>query len=198
MTNLITASATRLRVSLVIALVLTMAVVVGVVIYGIGWLNRYATDVSAVAVEAQVSEGRLDTMRHEATRLQNFSEAADRAQRIAADSKDYAHQDVIIRDLERFANRAGIRILSYDFTSANATAATGANPRPTQASRGLKSTTVNIVIDDPVNYVNLLRFIHYVEQNLTKMQISNITLNSTSNEGNMVSSGGLSIEVYIR
>lgn len=222
MTNPVTQSATKLRISLSIALGLSMIAIISAVIFGVGWLDRYAAEVNAVAYEAQVSDSRLDTMRSESAQLERFSEAADRAKRIVAESQDYVHQDLIIRDLEGFARNADIRIQSYDFTAESSESAANQAPQQTPsagtsptsapgatddvtgttsapAAPAPRSTSVSISIDDPVNYVNLLRFMHQIEQNLTKMQIANITLNSSGDDGaSQVSSGGLTIEVYIR
>lgn len=71
-------------------------------------------------------------------------------------------------------------------------------PGAVEPASQLKSTTVNITLDNPVNYRNLLRFIHYIEQNLTKMQISSIALSGATESNSDVTSDSLTIEVYIR
>lgn len=187
MTNPLTSSAQRLRVVLILAIVLALIAGVAAIVYSIGVLNAHADKVNDVAIEASESDGQLEKMRNEAMQLDSFQEPIDRAKRIVANSQDYAHQDVIIRDLERFASQANIRVQSYDFTAGEV------------STKAPKSTSVSITIQNPVNYLNLLRFMHSIEQNLTKMQISGVSINRISEgSGSNVNSSNLTIEVFIR
>lgn len=204
MTNVLTVSAVRFRIALTISLFLSVAIMIGVVTYGVKYLNSYADKVNLVAVEASNTDSRIDIMRQEAQILESYKGVAERARQIVAESQSYEYQDVIIRDLEEFARRAGVSVQTYDFTSGQIAPQGGATgtSAPTQPTgSGPKSTTVSVTISNPVDYRSLLRFIYQIEQNLTKMQISNVTMSSNpGGEGGQdsVNSSNFVIQVYIR
>lgn len=204
MVNPITVSATRFRLALMASLLLSVVAIVGVIVYGIQYLNNYADEVNQVAVEASNSESKIAIIQKEAANLEANQMVAEKARAIIAESKSYEYQDVIIRDLEEFAREAKINVQSYDFTSGQlaATKPTGkaaANAKkPAATTAGPKSTTVNISLVNPVDYRGLLRFINLIEQNLTRMQIANITMSGMTDDRNNVTSGNFIIQVYIR
>jgi hypothetical protein len=56
---------------------------------------------------------------------------------------------------------------------------------------------VSITLKTPIIYNNMIRFIKSIEQNLTKMQLSKISLAKDAASGG-VTSEALTLEVYIR
>lgn len=212
MTNPFTTSATRLRLYLFISMSLAIIAIVALVIYGVKYLDAYAAEVNEKVYESTTSNDRLVEIRRQVEELEKNTTAAERAKQIVADSQSYRYQDVIVRDLHSFANKAGVRIINFDFTAGNeaeqpaassSTPATGAGEEnaaatPTQPTSQLRSTKVNITLDNPTNYRQLLQFIHYIEQNLTKMQIASITLSGSPENRSEIISESLTIEVYIR
>lgn len=189
---------TQLRLLLSTSLVV-VAIGAGVIFALIGGtLRTVATDVSHVAIDADASQNNLQSLTTIQKQLEDKKEVVERASSIVADSQSYQYQDQIITDLGDYATRAGITITNIDFTQAAAGApATATPPTGMVVPSGVKSTSVSITLKSPVPYENLLRFIHSVEQNLTKMQISKVNI-SKDTAGNGVSSEALTIEVYIR
>jgi TolA-binding protein len=188
-------TATRLRLILVTTL-LAMATVAVVTIHFLHeGLDTFAIEVSHATADAKASEDNIQKLQKVQQELTTNKAIIERTNNIVADSKSYQYQNQIITDLNQYAAKAGIGITNIDFTSTTPSLATpGApsGPIPT----GVKSTSVSITIDNPVIYNNLLNFIHSIEQNLTKMQISRIGL--AKGAGSDVTSEVLTIEVYIR
>ncbi len=199
-------SATRLRLVLFIILGLLIAAAVALSAFGIQYLNTQALEVQQVVYDATNGDQKLQRIQQLSTKLQQDQDAVLRAKQVVAESKSYKYQDVIIRDLQTMASRAGVSITNFDFISGAAaggsapTAPATQTPAAPAASGGLRSTTVNITLKTPVNYRNLLTFIHYIEQNLTKMQIARIGLSNAGSEisSSSVTSEALTLEVYIR
>lgn len=222
MTNPVTSSATRLRAFLFIALGLSIIAIAALVVYGVQYLDKYAAEVNQTVYESTTSDERLAAVRRQVESLEQNQSAVERARQIVADSQSYMYQDVIIRDLQYFANKAGIQIVNFDFATQAAEdsqtpATTPAAPTPGGPIAGdpdstgppgveptqptapqLKSTTVNIALANPVDYKSLLQFINYIEQNLTKMQISSVSLSRAGDDDSKVTSDSLTIEVYVR
>jgi len=202
-------------------LALSLTIGIALASLGIKQLQSTADTVQTVVNEADTidqTNNRTTVLWNE---LQQNQQVVKRAGQVVAESKSYAYQDVIVRDLRNFAQKADITITDYDFTiSSSAASTTTTQPEPAApegtgnsgaVSNGaaggapaaeastLKTTSVTVTVATPVNYKNLLRFIHYIEQNLTKMQISKVSLSRIANENpNTVNSDALTIEVYIQ
>ena len=201
-TKVLISTAVRLR--LVLLSILGLLVVVATILgfFGTQYLQGQATVIQQVVYDATNGDQKLLRVQELAAQLDNNQEAVARAQQIVAESKSYQYQDVIIKDLQAIAKRANITISNFDFTASSTQATKSGSKTPTvTSSSGLRSTMVNISLDNPVNYRNLLTFLHYIEQNLTKMQVASVGLSGVTGSeggGNNVTTNTLTIEVYIR
>lgn len=186
-------------------LILTLSLFVVTALTGLGFsfwvdvLKADAVETSKQQAAAINSQSDVQTLQHIQSELEHNKAVVERASSIVAESQSYQYQDQIIKDITDYAGRSGIGITNIDFADTKVTAPSAAPQQPqstTPAPTGVKSTSVSITIKNPVDYNNLLRFIHSIEQNLTKMQISRIGL-SKETTGN-ISSDALTIEVYVR
>lgn len=197
----------RILIALFAAMILGA---IGLVMFGMNLLRTTAADVNSVVTQSTtLNQTNSQTVR-EWNELERNKDVVERVSQIVAESKSYAYQDVIVRDLNSFADKAGIKITNFTFTQEGRTsgsrssASSGGSadtPQPpiSSATGGLKTTSVSITIETPVDYNRLLSFIHYVEQNLTKMQVASISLSRASDEQpGMVTPDSLTVEVYIR
>lgn len=196
-----TMTATKLRLILSCTLVLTTALLGSVFIFFYEQLKTTATETNHTVVDAAASQNNIATLDKIEDFLAANSQVVERARSIVADSQSYQYQDQIITDLNDFASRNGVAITNVDFTGADQPASTPgtATPAPaTPTTGGIKSTSATITIKTPVNYDNLLRFLESIERNLTKMQVSKVSLSRGSAQGSDIVSDALTIEVYIR
>ncbi|MEO5950506.1 MAG: hypothetical protein ABIQ04_03595 [Candidatus Saccharimonadales bacterium] len=193
MKNKLTAVSFRLLLS--ILMFVTMSIIIAVVFFGNSQLKEYAAQVSQVTSDADASRNSLQTLQKVKQELDSQKDIVDRAASIVADSKGYQYQDQIIKDLNGYAAASGITITDFSFTTA-ATTPSAATPAGAPAPAGVKSTSASITLKTPINYVSLLQFIHSIEQNLTKMQISRISL-SKGEKNDEIRTDGLEIQVYI-
>ncbi|MDX2776563.1 hypothetical protein PV379_04325 [Streptomyces caniscabiei] len=196
-------TATKLRLILSCSLVLIAAMLIGAFVFFYGQLRDAATSTNHTVVDAAASQNNIATLDKIEDFLKENSQVVERARSIVADSQSYQYQDQIITDLNDFAGRNGVTITNVDFTGttppATTTSPSATAPAPSQpTTSGIKSTSATITIKTPVNYDNLLRFLESIERNLTKMQISKVSLSRGSAEGNDIVSDALTIEVYIR
>jgi hypothetical protein len=194
---------------LVLSVSLALAIIGAGVIFTLvsSQLKDVATTVSHKVADAEASRNNLTNLRKIEKFLEDNKEAVTRANEIVAESKSYEYQNQIINDLKTYAAASGVSIKSFDFAAGNS--ATPTTPAPAASAAApiegaaapaaptLKSTTVSITLDNPIGYNNLLRFVKAIEQNLTKMQVSAITM-SKGASNTQVTTDALSIEVYIR
>lgn len=194
-------TATSLRLALSVSL-FVVAILGSIGFYFVHkQLKTVAVGISHTVMDANASQNNVQTLQKIQTELSDKREVVERANSIVADSQSYQYQDQIISDLNNYASRAGIVITNMDFApTAQGTTTPGvpAAPQPTKpAPSGVKSTSVSVTIKNPVTYTTLLRFIKSIEQNLTKMQISRVSLTKDA-KGGEVSSEAFVIEVYVR
>ena len=182
---------------------LVLITIIGVILFSLAnnQMRQVATDVSHVVVDANASQDNLTTLEKIKKALASEQDIVARTSQIVAESKSYEYQDQIITDLNGYAQKAGISITNLDFSGAagatKAPASPAAPTAPAATTSGLHSTSVTVTIQNPVDYNNLLRFIKSIEQNLTKMQISKVSL-SRAESGSNVTSDAFAIEVYIK
>lgn len=200
---------TTLRLILSIGIVLSVAAAATIFITASARLKETATAVSHKVADAEASQNSLTNLKKIEKFLAENQTTITRANDIVAESKSYEYQDQIINDLKTYAASADMTITNFDFSAGNTataapasgtaapTAVTDPAAAAAPAPSGVKSTTVSVSLGAPLKYENLLRFVKAIEQNLTKMQISAITLSkgTTSNE---VTTDTLTLEVYIR
>ena len=190
--------ASTLRLIMIVSLFLIAGLAVVMFYFANQELSKVATEVSHVTADAEASQDNLQNLQAVEQKLANEKEAIERVNSIVAESQSYQYQDQILSDLHSYANQSGVTITNINFSgSGDSTASSSGTPPVSSAPAGLKTTSVSVTIDNPVGYNNLLRFMRSIEQNLTKMQISTVSL-SKAESGSQVTSDALTIEVYIR
>lgn len=207
-------SAVQLRLILAILMILIAAVGVGIFIYGYKMLTGVAKSSSEVAAQANQSDNSLQQLIQTQRDLAAQSNAVDRASKIVAESKSYGYQDQIISDLNAYASRSGVTITDISFIASKGTgssAATSATNNPTTTATqvptgsaqpaNIKSTTAVVTLTSPIPYNNMLSFLYSIEQSLTKMRISNLSLSRSTDQNappGSVTCDALTVEVYLR
>lgn len=173
-----------------------------------GQLNVYAKEVKVASDKANKSGKDVDELKRLEQYLTDNKVTIDRARAITSEAgTTYNYQDIIYQDINAYAAKTGVKVASYTFsdiaaaagTAGTATATTpapAANPTGSAAS-GIKSTTASITLAGENKYENIMNFIHYIENNLTKMQLSGVSL-SKGKEGNNITVSALTIEVYLK
>lgn len=185
-------------------------IIAGILLSGVGfWYFRsqlvsYAEQVKTDAVAASVSSNDISRLQQLQRQLKEDEVAVTRAKNIVADSKFYKYQDQIYKDVTAYANSSGVEISSVTFDS-DTTASNGSVPTPAPAAgavppvavpAGLKSSTATISLKSPVKYDAFMKFIHSIELNLTKMQISGISM--TKLQADTIAVNPIALEVYTR
>jgi hypothetical protein len=193
-------NATTLR--LILAISLFGIAGIGTTVFSIAdkMLKASATEASHAVADASASRNNLQNLQKLQQDLVTKKEVVSRAASIVAESQSYEYQNQIINDLNDYASRAGLSIISINFDTAGAAAGgNAATPTaPTTVVNGVKSTSASIALRNPVDYASILRFIKSIEQNLTKMQISSIGLSQGTDDKKGITSDTLNIEVYIK
>ena len=201
--------AVTMRIILVVVLIAILLLMGGGFYLAYTSLEKTAKEVSEVQTQAQTSDAKLQNLALLEKQLKENSIAVDRAKQIVADSQSYQYQNQIINDLTYYANQAHISITSFTFQDSTAAASSSSSSTsssstsstnstlPASTVNGVKSTQVAIQLGGDVAYQDFLHFLYLIEQNLTRMQVADVTM-SKGDDPNTVSAQSLNIEVYIR
>lgn len=218
-------TAVKLRYTLVAALVMISLLGVAIFYFGYNLLASKASETSEVATTASESNKKIQDLTNTKKLLEKNKKAVARASQIVSNSQSYVYQDQIIGDLNRIAAKSGIEIIDITFSDATvvggtpgaasgpnqstpsqtdpgaATGRPGGPSAPAQLVGGVKAVTTSVRISEKVEYDKMLDFLYAIEQNLTKMSISQISLRKSDapiNGKPAIVTDQLTIEVYVR
>ncbi len=187
-------TAKTLRGILSFAVILIIGLSVVGFYYAQNWLLSLATSISQTVAQSNTSGTSLQSLNQLQTELNAHQDVILKVNSLIAPLQTYQSQS--IKDLNQYATASGITISDYSFSK------TGAAATPTTAPASTITTTSNssvitATLASPTSFTGLLKFMHLVEGNLPKMQISSVNMSRVSDgSGDSVKIDQLSIEVY--
>ena len=191
------------------ALLILMLLGMGGLFYlAYGKLRANAADVATIQSKADSADQRLQTLLRLNTTLQQNKDIVNRAKDIVSDSQHYQYQNQIITDLSSYARQTGVGITGFNFSEGAGGAKPGAAasnsgspatpPAGSPAPTAPKSVRVSLQLADKISYRSFLNFINRIEQNLSRMQITDIALTRNAESPNFVQPQAMTLEVYVR
>ncbi len=199
--------AVTMRIVFALSLVLIL-VGMGVVVYfGYTMLQGTAEEVSKVQTEAKAVDAKVQNLARLEKEMEKYKDSVAKAQQLVAETRQYQYQNQIINDLTTYASQSGVGIAGFTFASGSAgsksssgsSSSTSGASGSTGASTGAgpKSIKVSVRLNEKTDYMALLRFMHLIEQNLTRMQIASVSMSKAEGAG-QVNTQTLDVEVYVR
>lgn len=206
-------NATKLYAILIATLVIIVALIVGGFYLAHEKLSAFATDVNKSVAESEDSSHSLQRLQKTEEKLEQEQQTIKDVKKIVAVAESYKYQNQIINDINKYAKKSDITVTQYTFdpsssgggggTTAATTPAEGGEPgarTPSGTASGgasLKTASVSVAVKNPTNYRDLLKFIKYIENNLTNMQISSISL-ASGDKKSEVTTDTFNIKVHIK
>lgn len=174
-----------------------MVVMVGNVI-GIFLLAQHIMGQKALAtdharIDAELAQEELVRLQQLKTNLAEDKTTIDKTARIVAESQQYEYQDQVVNDINTYAKKYGIDILSFDFG-----AKPGIAPNSTTGGSTQQKSIVQVQLNDGIPYDSFLKFLKSIEENITKMQLTGIALQPNPNNPSLVQGSIIEIEVFLR
>lgn len=162
-------------------------------VFGAWYLQQNLTSLvekaSSMTVTANNSEDSLDSAKTLQIYLEKHASEVAAAEKIVADASSYKYQNQIVSDLSSFAVASGVSLTGFTFSQTIESVKADAT--------GLKPLATTITLADKTPYAAYRSFIKRIEQNSTKMQITNVSLVPNMNDPNLLSSPSLVVEVYV-
>jgi hypothetical protein len=183
-------TASRLRYVLIALIVLMLGGFVAGAWWVQGILAAKVSETDHAKIDAEISGTELQQLKLLQKQLADQKDVVDRAKQIAASSSQYQYQDQVIRDVSDYAARYKIVVNNFDFNAAS-------QSKATETVGGLKKTTFTVTLKGPLSYTTFLRFLRDLESNLTKIQVTSLTL-APDKDPTSVSNPTLSLVVYLK
>lgn len=168
--------------------------------FAYSFLKTTANELTDTNQQAKNIDSKLNNLARIEKELAKYKESIQKAEKIVAESNSYQYQDQVVRDITSYAHKSNISVSSIIFKPSATAANKGSSAKSSSApvaSSSAKSTTVSIQIANGAKYEDLLRFLYYIEQNLTKMQVASVSLARGENPGT-VSAQSIDLEVYLK
>ena len=187
------------RIVLSLLLLIILSAMVGLVIFAYSFLSKTSEEVGKMQTEAIAVDAKIQSLLASKSQLDHNSDTVKKAKNIVSESKLYQYQNQIIKDLNTYADRAGIPIKSFSFQNEPTTSAkTATSSKRTPASpAGVKSTFVSIQLGDHIDYTKFLHFLSLIEKNVTRMQLLGVSISRGANN-HEISIQSLEVKVYTR
>ena len=187
------------RIVLSLLLLIILSAMVGLVIFAYSFLSKTSEEVGKMQTEAIAVDAKIQSLLASKSQLDRNSDTVKKAKNIVSESKLYQYQNQIIKDLNTYADRAGIPIKAFSFQNEPTTSAkTATSSKRTPASpAGVKSTFVSIQLGDHIDYTKFLHFLSLIEKNVTRMQLSGVSISRGANN-HEISIQSLEVKVYTR
>ena len=198
--------AVTMRIVFALSLVLILVGMGGVVYFGYTMLQGTAEEVSKIQTEAKAVDAKVQNLARLEKEMEKYKDSVAKAQQLVAETQQYQYQNQIINDLTAYANKSGVGIAGFTFASGSAGAKSNSgssgtsgtnNSSGSNSAAGPKSMKVSVRLNEKTDYMALLRFMHLIEQNLTRMQIASVSMSKTEGTG-QVNTQTLEVEVYVR
>lgn len=196
------ASPTKLTVGLSFVMVIVVGLGVAGFIYSKNLLQNEAQETAKISAKAASSNEEIQSLTSAQVVIDKNKDVELKAANLASDSTSYLYQNRITTDISSIASRAGVEVDGIDFATTSAAATATTTPPVTSIlTGGVRETTFNVTVKNPVRYDKLMAFIRYIEQNSNKMQISKVSITSIAgaqNGAGMVTSDIFTVSVYVR
>jgi hypothetical protein len=174
-------------------IVLLLGIVVGVFLLAQQAMSRQFLATDHARIDAELVQEEIVRLQQLKTNLENDNETVEKTERIVAESQQYEYQDQVVNDINSYARQYGIDVISFDF---------GAKPGPTTNSSSggsaQQKSIVQIQLNEDITYEAFLKFIKSIEQNITKMQLTGISIQPNTKNPQLIQGPSLEIEVFLR
>ncbi len=162
--------------------------------YGSGYLKSLSKEADHAKIDAEVSADEISRLKKLQSFMSNNKFIIDRVNSVTTDTTDFQYQNKIVNDLKVLSTKAGINIIGYNFEQTETTATTSASTPKDAKSSGLKTVRLSITLATPLQYDSLVRFMKASEQNLTRLQITDITLAPDANNPTLLQNPTIAIQ----
>ena len=175
--------AVTMRIVFALSLVIILVGMGAIVYFGYTMLQGTAEEVSKIQTEAKAVDAKVQNLARLEKEMEKYKDSVAKARQLVAETQQYQYQNQIISDLTTYANQSGVGIEGFTFASGSAGSKSSSGSSGANSGAGPKSMKVSVRLNEKTDYMALLRFMHLIEQNLTRMQIASVSMSKTEGTG---------------
>ena len=202
-----------LRLVLIAALLIIIVSHGLVAVFGRSFLTESSEKVTQAVTLSSSSKQTLDRLSSAEQQLASQHTTVERSRSLVAPKDNHSYQEIVIRDINRYAQAAGVSVKNFTFNSNSATP--GGAPKPkTEAEAkaaaaktisGLKIETVTVTLESPIEFSTFFHFLRLIEGNILQMRLQSLNLSGGRSGGpeadaskTTIDSPAITLEVYTR
>lgn len=193
--NSLSINAVVLQYILVFLIVLVLGLIVGLSWMANSSLADKASETDHARIDSMLAQDEISRLKQLQKNLAEDKDAIAKAAQIVAESQMYSYQDQVVNDLTAFSKSAGVTITGFEFNEKPTAGDASSSAQKTSTQR---KTLVTILLANEVKYTSLLTFIKAIEQNITRMQLTGISIQPSKTDPSIVIAPRIEIEVYLR
>lgn len=182
--------ATTLR----LVLACSLLVLVGLCGAGAWWANEMlkqsVADTDHAKIDADIGQLEVEKLRKLQAELAGKKDIVERAAQIASTAQNYQYQDQVVSDLQTYARKTGIEISAFDFAAGSGEQQAG--------PAGTTLTPFTINLRGPLAYDKVMQFLRDIENNLTKLQVTSLSLSPSKENPTQLTNPSMSLVVYLK
>jgi hypothetical protein len=186
-------NATKLRITLAALLVVLATGCAAGGWWAQGYLAEKVKETDHARIDAEVSQLEIQKLKQLKEKLAKDKDIVERAKQISSTAAQYRYQDKVVQDIGEYANRRGIQINSFDFNLIQKSQS-GQSAAPT----GAEKVTFTITLRGPLPFDTFAAFLRDIESNLTKIQVTSLTIAPDIKDIKKVTNLSLTLEVYVK
>lgn len=213
-------STKRMYYLMVSLCIMATAGLVGSAVVGNQFLQKQSQKLTDLKVEAAVVEQQQTALAQAKRDIETYAELNDIAKQIVPQDKDQARA---VREIIAIAEQSGIRIQSVTFPASNLgqtparsapsassssgdsddtpapAAPTMSQVKPVEGITGVFQLELTVTTDmaSPITYTQLIQFLSRLEQNRRTAQITNLAIQPTAEDRNLLTIS-LQLTIYIK
>lgn len=171
MNKLRSSSITSLNYVLIAGLVLSIILIGYGVYLAQSKLTERVVEVDHLRIDADSNDKNINYAKQLEQILTQHEQDIKRAESVVADTKYYSYQDQVVKDLNAYAVSAGVTILGFNFSQPTTQKK---SPASSTAPSSQKTMLATVTLKNPMSYESFIRFLRLIENNLTKMQVTQL------------------------
>lgn len=187
--------ARTLQYILIGIIIASVMAIFGIFVVANSIIGAKAVEADHSRIEAELAEDEINRLKRLKIVMANDQEAIDKAAKIIASSQKHAYQDQIISDITAYANQSGVKIVGFDFNLKST--APKSNSAIAKANN-LQLTAAVVKINDDTEYASLLKLIKLIELNVTKIQLTKLSLVPSPGDPTKLLGTTIEFEVFTR
>ncbi len=155
---------------------------------GYNQLTKEVKQIQDLKLEIESSEydkNQIESLQRQMSELEDVSKAA---KQMLAPISSYKYQEKTLQTIDDYAEKAGIVVNQINFNT---------NERKKKSQAATNKIPASVAIANPVDYYKLLKFIKLIENGLTQIQITQLSIQKISTEPNEISVSNFTITVYL-